>query len=194
MISGLERKISYQWKKEGNISMLKNDWFWAIWRRYTVSLRTHSRLQNQILKICWTETYLYIVFNLAGASGTHSVCVCTIHKKCQVDVIRNADIWTKYQHHHCLAKECAILHAIWVNATSILGSRCVCKLKSAQWASWCIILHGISAIIPYTLLHKSTYLGIPSRPQIETFTTNRWMSSIIHKIFNQHFEISKVKV
>ena len=41
------------------------------------------------------------------------------------------------------------IHVLWI-----------CKPKSADLASRCAMLHGVSAIILYTPLHKSTYLII----------------------------------
>ena len=59
-----------------------------------------SRLKDWVFKICRTSAK---ALHLAGASGTHSVCVCTVHQnvKLMMFEMRLSDLPT---YHHCLAK------------------------------------------------------------------------------------------
>ena len=66
---------------------------------------------------------------LAGASGTHSVCVCTIHQNVKLMlVIQEMQIPELATYHHWLAKiMCNPPHpidAIWVNVMPALRSKC----------------------------------------------------------------------
>ena len=56
---------------------------------------------------------------LAGASGTHSVCVCTIHQNVKLMMlgIQHSDIPT---YHHCLAKTRHSLTVTWVSVLPAL--------------------------------------------------------------------------
>ena len=64
---------------------------------------------------------------------------------------------TNLYYWHAFVTTCLYMHTF--NLQFNQRDLCVCKPKSAEWASRCAILHGISTIIPQTPL--ATYLIIP---------------------------------